>query len=75
MEVMGTVLKDEPSSLRPTNVPLFADGRDKGIAEDDYEIGFDTDVDEVRMRSEGFTRVEVRLEGSTHIIVVPMDRV
>lgn len=62
-------------SSRPTGVPSSsADGRDKGVVEDGYETGSDLDTDEVHIMSEGFTRVEVRLEGSMRTIAIPMDR-
>lgn len=75
VEVSGAVRRDELSSSRPADVPFSsADGKDKGVAKDGYETGSDLDVDEVRIMSEGFTRVEVRLEGSTQTIAIPMDR-
>lgn len=45
-----------------------------GIAEDSYETSSDIDVEEVRMIGQGFTHLEVRLEGSTRTIVVHVDR-
>lgn len=73
-EVMSTVLRDEPSSSRMDDVPSSTEGRDKGAAEDKYKTGSDIDVEEVRMLSEGFMWVEVRLEGASRTIMVPMDR-
>lgn len=40
---------------------------------DDDESGFDIDLEEVQTFDEGFTRVEVRTEGSTRNIVIPLD--
>lgn len=37
-------------------------------------MGSDMDIDEVRMMSGGFTRVEVRLQGYTRTIMIPMDQ-
>lgn len=58
MEAPGIVRRDESSSSWTVNVPTSSiDDRGKGISEDGYETGSDLDVDEVRILSEGFTRV------------------
>lgn len=75
VEVAGTMLLDETLSSRMADAPSSTKGRDKGVAEDGYETCSDIDYDEMRMLSEGLTRVEVRLEGSTRTIMVPMDRI
>lgn len=75
VEVAGTRLRNEPSSSRPVDIPtMYTDERGKRVAEGGYEMGSDLDPDEVRMLSKGFTRVEVKLDGSSRTIVVPMDR-
>lgn len=43
------------------------------MAADGYDSGSDIDPEEVRMFNEGFTRVEVRTEGTTHNIVILLD--
>lgn len=73
-EAADAVLMNEPSSLGPVGVPSSAEERAKGIVEDGYEIDFDIDPEEVRRFNERFTRVEVRLEGFSHTIVIPIDR-
>ncbi|XP_075081172.1 uncharacterized protein LOC142166278 [Nicotiana tabacum] len=74
-EVLGTMRRDEPSSSQPADVPISSTGeRGKGLAEDGCETGSNLDPNEVRILSEGFTCFEVRLEGSSRTIVVPMDR-
>lgn len=41
---------------------------------DSYEFGYDIDPEEVWIFNEGFTWVEVRTEGTTYNIVIPLDR-
>nr|XP_016508451.1 PREDICTED: uncharacterized protein LOC107826028 [Nicotiana tabacum] len=67
--------QEGPSTSQPdddTSSP--ADGRGKGVAKDGYETDSEVDVTDLRMMKEGFTQLEVRLEGSTRTIVIPMDR-
>lgn len=40
---------------------------------DGDESGSDIDLEEIQMFDEGLTRVEVRMEGSTRAIVIPLD--
>lgn len=70
-EVGGSVLRSDPSSSIPVNVPSSVEVKDIGIAEDGYKTGSNIDLEEVRMLSEGFTRVEVRLEGSNNTMRSP----
>lgn len=70
-----TVPRDEPSTSRLADVPTTSTHeRGEGVTEGGYETGSDLDPNKVRMLSEGFTRVEVRLDGSSRTIVVPMER-
>lgn len=73
-EADGAVLVSEPLSSKPVGVSSSAEDRAKDVVEDDYETSFDIDPEEVRRCNEGFTRAEMRLEGSSHTIVIPMDR-
>lgn len=73
--VTGTVSRDDPSTSRTVDVPTTSTHeRGEGVTESGYETGSDLDPDEVQMLSEGFTRVEVRLDGSSRTIVVPMEQ-
>lgn len=72
-EAMDAVLRNESSSLGPVDVPSLAEERSKGIVEDGYETSSDVDPEEVRRFNKGFTQVDVRLEGSSCTIVIPMD--
>lgn len=69
------MLADEPSSSRPVDVSSSAKERAKGVIEDGYETGSDIDPKEVRGYNEGFTWLEVRLEGSSRTIVILIDHV
>lgn len=66
---MEVVLRNKPLSLRMDGVTSLTEERGKGIGEGGYETGSDIDPEEVRMLSEGFTRVEVRLKGYTCTIL------
>lgn len=59
MEALSAMLRDEPTSSRTTYVPSsFADGRNKGVAEDSYKMGSDLDVDVVRIMGEGLPELK-----------------
>lgn len=75
MEVTSIVHRDKPSPLRPIDVPsVSTHERGKGAVDGNFENGSDLDPDEVWIQSEGFTCIEFRLDGSSRIITVPMDR-
>lgn len=75
MRVFYTLRQDEPSTAQLADGPSSpVDMRGKCIAEEGYEMGFDLDTEGIRMVGEGFTRIEVRLEGSMRTIAIPMDQ-
>lgn len=46
--------------------------RGKTVAEDGDESGFDIDLNDLRMIDEGLTQLEVRLEGGSRTITIPI---
>ena len=75
MRVPYTLRQDEPSASLPAKGPSSrVDTKGKSVAEEGYEMGSDMDAEEVRMMGEGLTRLEVRLEGTTRTIAIPMGR-
>lgn len=50
------------------------DDREKFIAEEDDETSSDMDLDDLRMIDEGLTQLEVRMDGGSRTITIPMDR-
>lgn len=71
-EAVDAVLVSKPSSSRLVGIPLSAEERAKDVVKDSYEIGFDIDPEEVRKYNEGFTLVEMRLDGSSRTIEIPI---
>lgn len=75
VRVSNTLQQDEPTTPRPVGDPSsLVDMRGKGISKDGYETGSDLNAEKIRMMGKGFTQLEVRLEGSTWTIAIPMDR-
>nr|XP_033514171.1 uncharacterized protein LOC117278840 [Nicotiana tomentosiformis] len=73
--VPDTLRLDEPSASLPAKDPSSrVDTKGKSVAEEGYETGSDMDAEEVRMMGEGLTQCEVRLEGTTQTIAIPLDR-
>ncbi|XP_009758785.1 uncharacterized protein [Nicotiana sylvestris] len=68
--MMTIIIKDDIESGSRSR----ANERGKGVADEGDESGLDVDVDDLKMMEEGFTQLEIRLEGSTRTIVIPMDR-
>lgn len=66
--------RSDPSPSGQDDVPSSAEERGKSVVLDGYKTSSDVDLEEVRIISEGFTWVEVRLEGSTRTIIIPLDR-
>lgn len=54
VEILNVEQRDGSSSSWLVCIPsVLANNRDKGVAEEDYEMGSDLDTDEVRMMSGG----------------------
>lgn len=74
-DVSGTSRREEALMSQPTSdASLSADERGKHVAHDADDSRSDVDTVGLKMMDGGFTQLEMRLEGSTRIIVVPMDR-
>lgn len=66
-------MRSDASPSRQADVPSSFKVRGKGVTVDGYESGSNVDPEEERIIDEGFTRVEVRIKGSTRTIVIPLD--
>lgn len=74
-DVLDSSRREEASTFRTSVDSSFpVNERGKSIAEEGDESGSDVDVDDLRMMEEGLTQLEVRFEGSTRTIAIPMDR-
>lgn len=63
----------DPSPSGHASVPSSVELRGKNVVVGCYESGSNIDPQEVRMYNEGFTRVEMRTEGTTRSIIIPLD--
>lgn len=66
--------EDASSSRVAVDVPYVANDKDKVVTEEDVRANSDMDLDELRMIDKGLTQLEVRLEGGSKTIAIPMDR-
>lgn len=71
-EAADVVLVNESSSSRAVSGHSSAEDWAQGIIEDGYET--DNRCRGIMRDNEGFTRVEIRLDGPSRTIAIPMDR-
>lgn len=71
--MIEVVPKSEPSTSKRVDVPSSAEEKKKGVVIDDYESGSDIDPKEERIFGKWFTRVELRKDGSSRFIAIPLD--
>lgn len=65
--------RNDLSTSEPVNIPSSTEESERGVIIDDFESGSDVDPEEEKMFDGGLTRVEVRTNGSSHSIVIPLD--
>ncbi|XP_070035981.1 golgin candidate 1-like [Nicotiana tomentosiformis] len=74
-DVLDLSRREEASTSRTaTYTSLPANERGNDIAEEGDKSGSNIDADDLRMMEEGLTQLEIRLEGPTRTIAIPMDR-
>lgn len=61
------------SSSVPVEIPSSTEEAEKGAIGDEFESDSYIDPEEERMFDEGLTPVEVRTDGTSHLIVIPLD--
>lgn len=73
LEAVEVIPRSDLSTSKRTYIPSPAEERGKNVAVDGDESGSDIDLEEIQMFDEGLTRVEVRMEGSTRNIIIPLN--
>lgn len=71
--VAAVVLISDPSIYMPVEIPFSTEEAEKGATGDDIELDSDVNPYEERMFDEGLIWVEVRSDGTSCLIVIPLD--